>query len=36
LRKGGAFVALGALHLYGKKGVLALLVEDGWKVTRIY
>jgi uncharacterized protein YbaP (TraB family) len=36
LRKGEAFVALGALHLYGEKGVLALLVEDGWKVTRVY
>lgn len=36
LRKGKAFVALGALHLYGERGVLALLVEDGWKVTRIY
>lgn len=36
LRKGGAFVALGALHLYGEKGVLALLVEDGWKVARVY
>ena len=36
LRKGEAFVALGALHLYGEKGVLALLLEDGWKVARIY
>ena len=36
LRRGEAFVALGALHLYGEKGVLALLVEDGWKVTRVY
>ena len=36
LRKGEAFVALGALHLYGEKGVLALLAEDGWTVTRVY
>ena len=36
LRKGEAFVALGALHLYGEKGVLALLLEDGWKVARVY
>lgn len=36
LRKGGTFVAIGALHLYGTKGVLALLVNDGWKVARVY
>lgn len=36
MRRGRAFVALGALHLYGPKGVLALLVEDGWRVQRVY
>jgi uncharacterized protein YbaP (TraB family) len=36
LRRGGAFVAVGALHLYGEKGVLALLQEDGYRTTRIY
>lgn len=36
LRHGGAFVALGALHLYGGKGVLALLAEDGYAATRLY
>ena len=36
LRRRGAFIALGALHLYGEKGVLALLVEDGWKAARMY
>jgi len=36
LRRGRAFVALGALHLYGEKGVLALLAEDGYRATRIY
>jgi uncharacterized protein YbaP (TraB family) len=36
LRRGNAFVALGALHLYGEKGVLALLDEDGYRSTRIY
>lgn len=36
LRRGGAFVAVGALHLYGEKGVLALLAEDGFRATRIY
>ena len=36
LRRGSAFVALGALHLYGDKGVLALLEEDGYRATRVY
>ena len=36
LRRGGAFVAVGALHLYGEKGVLALLQQDGYRATRIY
>jgi len=36
LRRGNAFVALGALHLYGEKGVLALLEQDGWRSRRVY
>jgi uncharacterized protein len=36
LRRGGAFVALGAMHLYGEKGVLALLEQDGWRARRAY
>jgi uncharacterized protein YbaP (TraB family) len=36
LRRGEAFVALGALHLYGAKGVLALLEEDGYRATRVF
>ena len=36
LRRGGAFVALGALHLYGGKGVLALLEEDGYTASRVF
>ena len=36
LRRGAAFVALGALHLYGEKGVLALLEEDGYRAERVY
>jgi uncharacterized protein len=35
LRQGNAFVVLGALHLYGEKGVLALLEEDGWHASRV-
>jgi uncharacterized protein YbaP (TraB family) len=36
LRRGEAFVALGALHLYGEKGVLALLEADGYHALRLY
>lgn len=36
LRRGRAFVALGALHLYGAKGVLALLEQDGYQAQRLY
>jgi uncharacterized protein len=36
LRRGEAFVALGALHLYGEKGVLALLEDDGYRAARVY
>jgi uncharacterized protein len=36
LRNGHVFVAIGALHLSGDKGLLALLKEDGYRVTRIW
>jgi len=36
LRRGEAFVALGALHLHGEKGVLALLEQDGFRSARVY
>ncbi len=36
LERGGAFAAFGALHLYGPRGVPALLTARGYKVTRIY
>lgn len=36
LTQGNAFIAVGALHLYGEKGILGLLERDGWRVTRVY
>jgi uncharacterized protein len=36
LRRGAAFVALGALHLYGDKGVLALLEQDGYRADVVF
>ena len=36
LRRGNAFIAVGALHLYGEKGVLALLEDDGYRATRVF
>jgi uncharacterized protein YbaP (TraB family) len=33
--KGGAFVAVGAAHLVGEKGVLAMFERDGFTVTRV-
>ena len=36
LRRGRAFVAVGALHLFGARGVLALLEEDGYRAERVY
>jgi hypothetical protein len=36
LEEGGAFVAVGALHLYGERGILALLKQQGYRITRVY
>ena len=36
LREGRVFVAIGASHLGGDKGLLALLAQDGYRITRIW
>jgi len=36
LQEGGAFIAIGALHLPGNDGVIAGLSQQGYKITAIY
>ena len=36
LNRGGAFIAVGALHLPGERGLLSLLSQRGYTVTRVY
>lgn len=35
MREKKTFIAVGALHLYGDEGVLALMEKDGYKVKRV-
>ncbi|HEB66732.1 MAG TPA: TraB/GumN family protein, partial [Gammaproteobacteria bacterium] len=36
LAEGAAFIAVGALHLPGKAGILNLLRQQGYRVTAVY
>ncbi len=36
LREGNAFIAVGALHLHGDDGLLALLEKTGYRVSAVY
>ena len=36
LKEGGAFVAVGALHLPGEEGILRLLSRRGYRLTAVY
>ena len=36
LQDGGAFVAVGALHLPGRAGILRLLERNGYRIERVY
>jgi uncharacterized protein YbaP (TraB family) len=36
LRSGGVFVAVGATHLVGEKGLLRLIEQQGYRLQRIY
>ena len=36
LAEGGAFIAIGVLHLPGEEGILALLKNQGYEVSAVY
>jgi uncharacterized protein YbaP (TraB family) len=35
LKRGGAFIAVGAAHLPGKEGLLSLFEKDGYEVETV-
>ena len=35
MRRKDTFIAVGAVHLYGDKGVLSLMEKDGYTVSRV-
>ena len=35
VEKGKAFIAVGQAHLYGKKGILTMLTENGYNVKAL-
>jgi uncharacterized protein YbaP (TraB family) len=36
IAKGGAFVAVGALHLSGKRGLIEIFRAKGYSVTKVW
>lgn len=36
LRKGRVFIAVGASHLHGDEGLLAMIARDGYRITRVW
>jgi uncharacterized protein YbaP (TraB family) len=36
LKQGGAFIAVGALHLPGERGMLNILAQKGYRISRVY
>ncbi len=36
LGEGNAFIAVGALHLPGERGILSLLARRGYKLSRVH
>ena len=36
LGEGNALVAVGALHLPGRQGILNLLAQEGYHIARVY
>jgi uncharacterized protein YbaP (TraB family) len=36
LGNGGAFIAIGAMHLVGDEGVLAILAKNDYEISLVY